>query len=90
MVDRVVCATPRGPFVLFVVSVGVANLQLVRQQANSLQEEHRQGAGGGKHVRSQKGSRRIALFDARTIFQRHSNADDVASAPRRHGLLVGR
>lgn len=35
LVDRVV-ATPRGPFVLFVVSVGVANLQLVRQQAHSL------------------------------------------------------
>ena len=29
--------------------------QLVRQQADPLQEEHRQGAGGGQHVRGQGG-----------------------------------
>lgn len=34
-----------------------SGVQLVRQQAHPLQEEHRQGAGGGEPVRRQEGRR---------------------------------
>ena len=45
-------------FSLSITLLQFAGKQLVRQQADPLQEEQHQGAGGGKHLRGQGGGRR--------------------------------
>lgn len=68
---------------------GVASLELVWQQAHSLQEEHWQGTGGGQFVCGQEGSRRLAIFNGRTA-KWHHNANDVArTATGFNGLSHG-
>lgn len=57
-------------------SLGLSSIQLVWQQANSLQEEHWQGPGGGQFVCGQEGSGRFPVFNGRTA-KWNNHTDDV-------------
>lgn len=64
------------------------SVELVRQQAHPLQEEHRQGPGGGESVRRQEGRRCLAVLDGWPA-EWCGHSDDVArTRPGLDGLLA--
>ena len=74
----IIVRSQHGPVVFMLSLCGPAGFQLVRQQEDPLQEEHREVPGGGQHLRHEDGpgghaERRLAAHAKlhRSLLQLH-------------------